>query len=126
MSKQTKMIAIIGGVLILCGVIYIGAFGTGFKGAMRVVGCGKADPGKPRPQLNVEDQRINDCRGYGYVLKRDDKTGELKKEGGMEVKDQAKDCNKLVAARCKDAAFRKNYKMWCEQASKKDETKDEE
>jgi hypothetical protein len=127
MSKQTKIIAIVGGVLILVGLIYIGAGKGGFKGAFQAMGCGKGDKSAPRSAAaNPEDLRINDCKAVGFIFKRDDK-GAVIKDGGKPVKDSTKNCATVVTARCsKDAAFKKANGSLCRKFAKAAEPKDEE
>jgi hypothetical protein len=126
MSKQTKIIAIIGGVLILVGLIYIGAGKGGFKGAFQAMGCGKGEKSAPRSAANPEDLRINDCKAVGHIYKRDDK-GAVVKEGGKPVKDSTKNCVTVITARCgKDAAFLKTNGALCKKFSKAADAKDDE
>lgn len=98
MSKQTKIIAIVGGVLILIAVGVL--FKTGFfKGS---------GDGKPRATVSAEDWKVIDCLKFGHGLKRDDK-GVAK---GNE-KDPAVNCKVILGAKCKDAKFAKTNPTQC-------------
>jgi hypothetical protein len=98
MSKQTKIIAIVGGVLILValGVLVKTGF---FKGS------GEA---KTRSSVSVEEWKVIDCLKFGHGLKRDDK-GVAK---GNE-KDPAVNCKAILGAKCKDANFKKANAPQC-------------
>lgn len=100
MSKQTKIIAIVGGVLIVV-VLALTQFKVsgGIKGAF---GCASTQKGKERPPVSVEDLAINDCKALGHVVKRDAEG----KAAANNPADPSKPCNKVVSARCaKDKAF---------------------
>jgi hypothetical protein len=111
MSKQTKIIAIVGGVLILGVLLFLGLGKGGFKGAF---GCGGAEEGKPRSSVSAEDWKVIDCVKFGFALQRDDK-GIPK---GKKEKDPAVNCKVVLAGKCaKDASFKKANPVACKKAA---------
>jgi len=122
MSKQTKMIAIIGGVLILGGLLFLGLGKGGFKGAMQSMGCGGGgDKGKARPAMSLEDTQINDCKALGHVVKRD---AQGKATAGN-APDATKSCLKIVGTRCgKDKPFANANQGLCKKYAAPAEDKD--
>lgn len=71
MSKNTKIIAIVGGVLIIAGLAYMLLSGGSTMDAM---GCGGKKGKKARRVVTKVDLEWNGCRKYGYIPKLEQKT----------------------------------------------------
>lgn len=113
MSKQTKIIAIVGGVLILALVLYTALFGGGFGAALEAAGCGgKKDP--PKLRMSIESLELGDCLHKGFACLRDDR-GQPKMAKGAKVCDKkpAAYCKTLWGNKCKDAKFKKDNPSGC-------------
>lgn len=124
MSKNTKIIAIVGGVLILGFVVWT-IIGGGFGQAFEAVGCGgKKEPKKPR--VNIEGAELSECLNYSYACVRDDKGVPKKASGAKECDKKPKDyCKKLWSNKCKDKKFASENKTGCKKFSAKDEKDDD-
>ena len=115
MSKTTKIIAIVGGILIIVAGIY------GGKTILTVYTGGEKT--KPRVQYSKQDIQLQECEGNGWVCARDAKGNVIKDpknktkckaaEGGKEK------CVQLYLKKCKDANYKKANKTTCAQAAKK-------
>lgn len=71
MSKNTKIIAIVGGVLIIAGLAYMLLSGGSTMDAM---GCGGKKGKKARRTVTKVDMEWDGCRKYGYIPKLEQKT----------------------------------------------------
>ncbi|MFH2006521.1 MAG: hypothetical protein ABI333_08050 [bacterium] len=118
MSKNTKVIAIVGGILILGLVIYMGASKGGFGSAFEAMGCGgKKKAKKPRKALDAKAQAWEDCRKLGYIAKRD--KGKIVMQGKRPVPQTADkkkatcECLSLWKAKCGEAGFKGKNKDGC-------------
>lgn len=121
MSKQTKMIAIVGGALIVALLAYTLIFGGGFGQAFEAVGCGgKKDP--PKLRTSIETLELGDCLHSGFACQRDD-SGQPKLVKGSKdcEKKPATYCKTLWAGKCKDAKFKKDNPTGCKKFAKAEE-----
>ena len=122
MSKNTKIIAIAGGVLIVLGLIYMGASKGGFGSAFEAVGCGgKKGAESPRQKLSQEDMELLDCAKRGFVVKRDDKgnAAKVNKKVVAVAKKGKCFCLKLWEKKCADDKFAAKEKAKCSTQAKK-------
>jgi hypothetical protein len=129
MSKNTKIIAIVGGALIVIILGYTLIFGGGFGQALEVVGCGsKKEATKPR--VNIEAFELSDCLTTGFACQRDDKGQPKMAKGAKECdKKPAPYCKTLWGNKCKDAKFKTDNKSGCEKfgkAAAKEDDKDDD
>lgn len=81
MSKQTKIIAIVGGVLILVFLGYSLFTKGGIMSGFKAMGCGDGEKSKKleKKQLSPKERDFQDCMAYRFVPQRTDK-GNLKKD----------------------------------------------
>lgn len=79
MSKNTKIIAIVGGVLILAVVSYMMFTGGS---TMEAIGCGSSKNKKARRTVSKVDMEWDGCRKYGYIAKLEEKTVDKGKNKG--------------------------------------------
>lgn len=128
MSKNTKIIAIVGGVLIVALLAYTGLSGGGFGAAFESMGCGgKKDPGKPR--ANVETFELTDCQNTGFACVREANGQPKMVKGTKNCERKPKDyCAKLWGNKCKDAKFKAANKSGCDKFGKAaaDDDKDDD
>ena len=120
MSKNTKIIAIVGGVLILGLVIYMGASKGGFGSAFEAMGCGGKKKAKnKRGVVDLETAKWNDCRKLGYIAKHDAKGNVVRKGKKAEpdgtMKEAKLNCLKLWKTKCGDDNFKKKNAAGCKQ-----------
>lgn len=129
MSKQTKIIAIVGGILIVGLLAYTMIFGGGFGQAMESMGCGgKKDP--PKSRFNLENAELGDCLNTGFACQRDDKGQPKMAKGAKECDKKPADyCKTLWGNKCKDAKFKQGNKTGCKKftaAAAKEDDKDDD
>ncbi len=131
MSKNTKIIAVVGGVLICLGLAYM-IFSGG--STMEAIGCGKKKNKAQRVKKFSAKQMVwQSCQKYGYVAELDKKTNKVVtvkkdancKDGGKKkCKKSAKPaggdmkaakcaCNLLKVKPCAKEEFKKNNKAFC-------------
>jgi len=98
MSKNTKIIAIVGGVLIVFAVGYMVSSGGS---TMDAIGCGskKANPSRFK-KLTPAEQDIQNCLKYGFLVKMD-------KDGNVEKVKERKECTDSKKKRCRRVAVPK-------------------
>lgn len=133
MSKNTKIVAIVGGVLILFIVVYTLVWGGGPGQALEAVGCGGKKEGKPPRHNLVESAELGECLNYGHACVRDEKGVTQMVAGKKECqKKPAGYCKTLWGNKCKDEAFKKANAKGCEklaaagEASDADDDKDDD
>lgn len=121
MSKNTKIIAIVGGVLIVLGLAYM-MFSGG--STLDAIGCGGKKGKKARKVLTKTDMEWIGCKKYGYIPKLEEKTVDKGKNkgqkywalvGGKRVEPVGGDRDKATCAclelwkkKCEDPEFRKH------------------
>lgn len=114
MSKNTKIIAIIGGILIIAAAIY------GGKTILTVYTGGKK--GAPRVTYSKQDIQLHECDANGHVCARDAKGKPIHKKGAKTctpAKDGEKICVQLYVKKCANAEYAKANPTACMRAKKK-------
>jgi len=114
MSKTTKIIAIVGGILIVAGVIY------GGKTILTVYTGGKK--GTPRVKYTKEDIQLHECDANGWVCAHDAKGNPIQEKGKKKckpAKNGEKLCVQLYLKKCANAGFAKANPSTCTRAKKK-------
>lgn len=102
MSKNTKIIAIVGGVLIVFAIGYMVSSGGS---TMDAIGCGgkKARPSRFK-KLTPAEQDLQNCLKYGYLVKTD-------KDGKLVKVKESKTCKDGKKKRCKTVPVPKDDNM---------------
>ncbi|MDY0002848.1 MAG: hypothetical protein RBU30_16235 [Polyangia bacterium] len=130
MSKQTKIIAIVGGVLIVALLAWVGLSGGGFGAAFEAVGCGGGKKDPPKPRMNIEEAELGDCMDKGFACQRDEAgKPKMAADGKTCLKKPEAFCKTLWNNKCKDAGFKKSHPSGCAKflkAAAKDDDKDED
>jgi hypothetical protein len=122
MSKNTKIIAIVGGVLIVLTLAYMMLTGGSI---MDAVGCGGKKGKKARQTMDKDDVIWANCQKHGYVAKMQQVTIQKGKDKGKKywthvggkrpehdgtVEKATCACLELWKKKCADPAFSEKYK----------------
>lgn len=113
MSKNTKIIAIVGGILIIAAAIY------GGKTILTVYTGGKK--GAPRVKYSKQDILLHECDANGHACQHDAKGNPVHKKGAKTctpAKDGKKICVQLYVKKCGNAEFAKANPTACMRAKK--------
>jgi hypothetical protein len=114
MSKNTKIIAIVGGVIIVGILAWMGLTGGGFGEAFEAVGCGGGGA-PPDKQLAVDAEKaarkLMPCINQKKLCKRNEKGQKIMEEGEDGEKTcvlemDAAACKKFIAQTCNDKSLR--------------------